>query len=260
MIVAVAVILIVGTSAIISNFAKNETNTKIVTNETGSGKLGTGSGKLMEQPSATLPSNFTHGSSAIRVPAVDNDGNGVVTWLKVDSAVGEGRTLVNINQLLFWVDTQQSMQIAKSVAQNYTGYDLSKVDIIYTINTDASIIEGPSAGAALTVATVSALYNKTIDPDVMITGTINPNGTIGSVGGILEKAKAAKDVGSKLFLVPVGQSSQTYYQQERNCEKISYITYCTTDYKPVTINISEQAGIEVKEVMSINAALKYFLS
>ena len=64
---------------------------------------------------------------------------------------------------------------------------------------------GPSAGAALTIATIAALKHDSIRSDVVITGTINADGTIGQIGGVLEKAQAAKDIGAKLFLVPVGQ-------------------------------------------------------
>jgi len=190
---------------------------------------------------------------------VDNEGNGVVTWLSVDSNAGEGRTLVDINQLLFWVDTQYSIQIAKFVAENYTDVDLSEIDLVYSIDTEAYLIEGPSAGAALTVATIAAIYNETLDPDVMITGTISPDGTIGPVGGILAKAKAAKDIGAPLFIVPAGQATQTYYRQERTCERIGPITYCSTEYVPETIDVEEQAGIPMEEVSNIEEALKYFL-
>ncbi len=41
-----------------------------------------------------------------------------------------------------------------------------------------------------------------VNPKVMMTGMINPDGTIGPVGGILEKASAAASVGAKLFLIP----------------------------------------------------------
>jgi len=198
-------------------------------------------------------------SATIRVPAVDNEGNGVVTNLKVDIMPGEGRVLVNINQLLFWVDTQYSIQSAKIVAQNVTGMDLSGLDIVYTIETNASVIEGPSAGAALTVATVAALENKTINESVMITGTISRGGLVGPVGGIVTKATAAKDIGAELFIVPGGQAVIVYYEPQRECQRIGPITYCTTDYVEQRLAVSEEADIEVEEVFTINEALKYFL-
>lgn len=203
--------------------------------------------------------NITSSKVYLKIPAVDNQGNGVVTTLKVETKPGEGRVLVTINQLLFWVDTQDSIRTAKEVAQNITGIDTSSIDFVYEIETNASIIEGPSAGAAMTVATIAALENKTINQSVMMTGTINHDGTIGPVGEIVAKAKASKDVGATLFLVPLGQAVQTYYKPEEYCKKFGPITYCTTEYKPEKIDVAKEVGIEVKEVANIQEALKYFL-
>ena len=66
--------------------------------------------------------------------------------------------------------------------------DLSEYDLVYTIKANATVIEGASAGAALAVATVAALTGKELNSSVMMTGTINHDGTIGPVGGIFEKA------------------------------------------------------------------------
>ncbi|MCS7106040.1 MAG: ATP-dependent protease, partial [Candidatus Aenigmarchaeota archaeon] len=179
--------------------------------------------------------------------------------LIVEAKPGTGRVLVDINQLLFWVDTQNSIRVAQKVAQNYTKTDLSSIDLVYAIETNASIIGGPSAGAAITIATIALIENKTLNQSVMMTGTINSDGTIGPVGEIVAKAKAAKDVGAKLFLVPKGQSVQVYYKPIEHCERFGPITYCSTEYKPEKIDVSKEVGIAVKEVSNIREALKYFL-
>jgi len=203
--------------------------------------------------------NLTYYEVSMRVPAVDEEGNGVATKLTVESKHGTGRVLVDVNQLFFWVDTQDSIRTAQRVAQNVTKINLTNVDLVYAIETDASLIGGPSAGAALTVATVAAIEKRDINSSVMITGTINYDGTIGPVGEILAKAKAAKDIGAKLFLVPEGQSVQTYYTPEESCKHFGPMTYCTTKYKVEKINITRDAEIETREVSSIEEALKYFL-
>jgi len=245
---ALAVIILI----VISFSLLNESlTTEIVTNVTTT---------TTQTTATTLPSTIAPRIVELKVPAVDNDGNGVVTTLKVEVRDGEGRVLADVNNLLFWVDTQYSIRVAQRVAQNKTTVNISSVDLIYGIETDASLIEGPSAGAALTIATIAALENKTLNPNVMMTGTINPDGTIGRVGGILEKAKAAKDVGATVFLVPEGQSSQTYYKPVENCEKVGSLTYCTTEYKKEKANVTETAGIDVVEVSDVGDALKYFLS
>ena len=196
---------------------------------------------------------------SMNIPAVDEEGNGVVTKLMVEAKPGDGRVLVDINQLLFWVDTQNSIRVAQKVAQNYTNTDLSSIDLIYAVETNASIIGGPSAGAAMTVATIALLENKSLNQSVMMTGTINSDGSIGPVGEIVSKAKAAKDVGATLFLVPEGQAVQTYYKPVEHCEKFGPVTYCSTEYKPEKIDVSKEVGITVKEVSNIQEALQYFL-
>jgi uncharacterized protein len=195
----------------------------------------------------------------IYVPAVDNEGKGVATILKVGIKPGNGKVLVDINSILFWLDTQQSIQTAKKVAQEITKIDLSKFDLIYSLeNINASVVEGPSAGAALTIATIAAIEGKDLNPKVMITGTINPDGTIGPVGGIIPKAQAAKEIGATIFLVPEGQSTQVNYIPEEKCERVGYFTFCTTTYKKKIENVGKSVGINVVEVKDIREAMKYF--
>jgi uncharacterized protein len=197
--------------------------------------------------------------ATIIVPAVDEDGNGVATFLDVQVMEGSGRVLTNIDKLLFWTDTQSSIRTAKSVAENLTKVDLSDKDIIYTIRANASVIEGPSAGAALTIATVAVLLDRQINQSVMITGTINHDGTVGPVGKVFEKAMAAKSIGAELFLVPVSQSTQISYQTQRYCEKIGWTEICTLEQVPSRIDVADEADIEVREVRDISQALGYFL-
>jgi len=194
----------------------------------------------------------------INLVAVDQDGNGVSTPLIVESKLGNGKTLTNIEKLLFWTDTQQSIQIAKYVAENLTNINASRYDLIYSIESDATVIGGPSAGAALTIATIAALRNEKIRDDVVITGTINGDGTIGEIGGVLEKAKAAKDVGAELLLVPLGQGEQTFLKPKESCTRRGSIIFCRTTYEAVTVNIGQEAGISVLEVENIGDAYKYF--
>ena len=69
-----------------------------------------------------------------------------------------------------------------------------------------------------------------------------------------------KKIGIKIFLVPVGEGYETNYLPEKTCSQHGSITFCTTKYKSEKVNISESTGIEVKEVATINDALKYFIS
>jgi len=201
-----------------------------------------------------------HNTVYLKLPAVDNEGNGVITLLRVEITPGTGKVLTDINNLFFWVDTQNSIRTAQRVAQSITGIDLSKYDLTYSVETNASLIGGPSAGAALTVATIAAAQNKTINENVMITGTINSDGSIGPVGEVLAKAKASKDVGAKIFLVPEGQATQSYYNPVQNCSNIGSFSYCTIEYQQEKVDINKDAAINVKEVSNIKEAMPYFFS
>ncbi len=198
-------------------------------------------------------------STTLFLPAVDQSGNGVHVSLIVETKNGRDRILTNIDKLVFWTDTQGSIQTAKSVAKNITGVDTNDIDIIYTIEgNNATLVGGPSAGAGLTIATISVLKQKPLRKDVMITGTIEKNRTIGKVGGIEEKAKAAKEAGVSIFLIPEGALGETKTKVVESCERTEKVTYCETAYKEVEFNLSREVGIEVKEIKTIEEAMEYF--
>ena len=203
--------------------------------------------------------NKFHKEVEILLPAVEESGDGIIASLKVEVNEGKGRTLLEINDISFWEDTQQSVRTAKSVAEKITGVDATKYDIIYSINANASKIEGPSAGAAMAIATTIALENKTINNSVVITGYLREDGTIGKVAGILPKAKTAKENNMQLFLVPLGQRTQTKIETKKNCEDYAYTTFCQTEAVEKNVDIQEEVGINVVEVGSISEALKYFV-
>ncbi len=196
--------------------------------------------------------------ASIAVPAVDDQGNGVVTFLDVQASPGSGRILTNIDKLFFWVDTQNSIRKATKVAEDITGKDMSKYDIVYTVKANASIIEGGSAGAALAIATIAALENKTIDKKVMVTGTVEEDGRVGPIGEVVAKAIGAKEAGATLFLVPSGQGSSKIYRPERKCYSEAGFQICETRTIAEKIYITKDVGIEVKEVKNIREALQYF--
>jgi len=198
--------------------------------------------------------------TTMKVPAVDKDGRGVMATLSVDAKPGIGMTLVDINQILFWADTQDSIRTAKIVAQSITGIDLSKYDIIYSIQANASAIEGPSAGSAMAIATIIELENRTFSKNVTITGTINEKGEIGKVSGIVAKAEATKAAGMNLFIVPVEQKTYTVYSQEKSCEDYLLTKICRSVTKPEDVDVEETVGIRVVEASNIQEALKYFLT
>ncbi|WP_207640952.1 Lon family ATP-dependent protease [Clostridium lundense] len=90
---------------------------------------------------------------------------------------------------------------AASVIRKLTDRDISDYDIHVNV-IGGGRIDGPSAGAAITICIISALLNKPIRQDIAITGEISLRGKVKPVGGIFEKIYGARRKGIKLVLVP----------------------------------------------------------
>jgi uncharacterized protein len=198
----------------------------------------------------------------IKVPAVDDEGKGLIGVFEVEAVTGTGKTLANIDNILFFVETQYSIQTAKIVAANVTGIDINKYNMIYDVDAlggNSTVVSGPSAGAALAIATIAELQGIELNPDVMITGTIRPDGTIGKIGGVAEKARATREAGVKVLLVPVGQGLIQSFKPEIKCEFVGRIKICRTSYEQDGTTATDKDGLTVKEVSNVREALKYFL-
>lgn len=63
-------------------------------------------------------------------------------------------------------------------------------------------VDGPSAGAGLCLAILSALDGRDFPADCAATGAIMPDGTIGGVGGLAPKLRAAAAAGIRRVVVP----------------------------------------------------------
>ncbi|NLM36408.1 MAG: ATP-dependent protease, Lon family [Clostridiales bacterium] len=118
---------------------------------------------------------------------------------------------------------------AASVIRKITDKDITDYDIHVNI-VGGGKIDGPSAGAAITICIISALLNKPIRQDIAITGEISLRGKIKPVGGIFEKVYGARRKGIKLVLVP------------------------EDNYKEVPVGLDD---IEVKPVSDIEELMKY---
>ena len=90
---------------------------------------------------------------------------------------------------------------AASVIRKITDIDIKDFDI-HVNAIGGGKIDGPSAGAAITICIMSALLNKPIRQDVAITGEISLRGKVKPVGGIFEKVYGARRKGINLVIAP----------------------------------------------------------
>jgi hypothetical protein len=101
--------------------------------------------------------------------------------------------------------------VAAIIASNILGKDLT--DFSFTASS-GGYIDGASASGLMTGGFLATMTGATIDPNVTMTGIINPDGTIGPVGGIPEKFKGNFEKGKKRVGYPIGmrqaKSAATY--------------------------------------------------
>ncbi len=166
------------------------------------------------------------------VMAVDENDKGHLIPLEIIIKSGKGNLFLNVANVLVDETLQSSAQTAILVARQVSRKSMSDKDIL--INIEAAVqeqkisIAGGSGGAAMTLAAMAAMQDRTIRNDVLITGTISEDHTIGRIGAPRAKALAAKESGAVMFLVPAGQKSEV-----------------------------GDAGIEVREVATIEEAAGY---
>jgi len=200
----------------------------------------------------------------LKVPAVyvDEHGamHGVISTLEVGIAwPGRGVVYLSVEPLSM-IDMQAAARVAALVAATYAGVNFSSYDYFIRIESNSTTIGGPSAGAAMTVALLSLLTNATVRGDVSMTGMIEPDGTIGPVGGIPEKLRAAASAGAKLFLVPKGQLVVRETREVVENRTAGGVTIVTRRVVPVEVNLTElgrELGVEVRDVGSVIEAYRY---
>jgi ATP-dependent Lon protease len=155
---------------------------------------------------------------------------GDILFIEASSMPGKGSLVL----------TGQLGDVMKESAQAAVSYvranaDMLKVDPDFHKENDLHIHvpagaipkDGPSAGVTMLTALVSLLSNKSVDPEVAMTGEITLRGMVLPVGGIKEKVLAAHRAGIKKLILPkqnerdlvdvpkAVKNSMTFYFAER---------------------------------------------
>lgn len=211
---------------------------------------------IMMAPAPSFEQSFEGTKTAeTNIAAVSNQGSGSLGSVNVKIGPGDGSTLLNADPFI-QTDTQVSAKTSKRIAEEFTNQTLTDKDITYRFSIDGEYVGGPSAGAAMSLATIAAIEDKQVPEDIAVTGTIRGDGTIGKVGGILEKARAAGRNDLEVFYVPPGQANITYYT--RNVDRNEFypgVYSSDIEYEKNVFSINnytmERFNMSTKEVASI---------
>jgi Lon-like protease len=110
------------------------------------------------------------------------------------------------------VKVQLANPSAEAVADGFNGHAYMGLQVEtrvrpvlpFPVSVNAGAIGGPSAGLAFTLAILDSLSNGRLTGGhkVAATGTIDPQGDVGDVGGVQEKTVAVENAGAQVFFVP----------------------------------------------------------
>ncbi|MBQ9195824.1 MAG: ATP-dependent protease LonB [Clostridia bacterium] len=136
---------------------------------------------------------------------------GAVMEIEAVCVPGHGRVqvtgIVEEEEMGGAAHTLRRQSMAKGSAENVAtvlrllGYLKRDTDVHINFPGGAPV-DGPSAGAAMAVAAVSAITGKPVDGSCAITGEIGVQGQIRPVGGVPEKVEAALHAGLMRVFIP----------------------------------------------------------
>jgi PDZ domain-containing protein len=88
-------------------------------------------------------------------------------------------------------------------------FSAPEYDFPVDVQIDTGDVGGPSAGLAFTLTILDELSpgDLTGGDEIAVTGTIESDGTVGPIGGVAQKAVAARRAGARLFIVPRAEAA-----------------------------------------------------
>jgi PDZ domain-containing protein len=89
-------------------------------------------------------------------------------------------------------------------------FDTRTVHLPFQVDIDTGQIGGPSAGLAFTLTLIDELSKGSVTGghDVAVTGTIDLDGSVGAIGGLVQKTSAVRQSGVDVFIVPKAQGEK----------------------------------------------------
>lgn len=209
-----------------------------------------------------LPATLAQKTGHITLLAVSETtqiGSAADLTLKIQKGIGD--VYIETSPLTK-LDTQLSTRFAQQIACDFLDEACTNIDFFYTVRSDATIIGGPSAGAAIAALTVAIVDDLDVNQSVAVTGTINVGGLIGPVAGLVGKIDAAKTAGVTKVLIPKGarfelKPEHTYNDLLTNTTAPFYTFDNETGLYEIDLyEYGKQLGVEVKEVATLQEAME----
>jgi ATP-dependent Lon protease len=134
------------------------------------------------------------------------ESGGDVLFIEATLLPGGNQNIILTGQLgnVMQESARAALSHVRSRAEEYgiSADFLAQHDLHIHVPAGAIPKDGPSAGVTMATAIVSAARNQSIRQDVAMTGEITLSGLVLPVGGIREKALAARRFGIKTFVLP----------------------------------------------------------
>jgi len=135
--------------------------------------------------------------------AVYNDSSsGELARIDMYLKPGYGGVFLDVAESTFGADLQETLPLIRDYAQTYTGKSLMYKDVIVKITTSAANVQGTSGSAAMAIGLISMLQDTKLRNDTVLTGVLQPDGTLGEVNSLNLKISVAKKLGVKTILIP----------------------------------------------------------
>ena len=165
-----------------------------------------------------LGTDAKNGSTIVKLPATGMKAVVDAMWVKLGPQVSGGSTPVKLTtqpnadgtvevgvfeEMAGGTGNQwrAGVWVSAFVAANTLGKDLTDFQFSAA---SGGYIDGASASGLMAGGFLATITGEKIDPTFTMTGIINPDGTIGPVGGIPEKFKGSVEKGKKKLGYPIG--------------------------------------------------------
>ncbi len=151
---------------------------------------------------------------------------GDIIFIEVTVMPGKGSlTLTGQMGDVMQESAQAAMSYTRSIGESFGVKEetFENTDVHIHIPEGAVPKDGPSAGAAMVTALLSAYTDRAVRRDIGMTGEITLRGRILPVGGIREKALAARRVGMKALILPAKNKNDLENIPKRLRQDIEFI-------------------------------------